>query len=726
MSLIRRAVKRSPSTAIYHNSLGEAYRRHGDDKKAAHAYRQAIKRYGRYAEAYNNLSVVLRRQNRLVEARRRAETAIAINPDFAAAHNNLGIILYDMDDAAGAVVAYSRALELAPALVDAHSNIANAYRMAGRFDEAHAALRHALSLDPQHVEAHINLGAVLHLRGDLDAAIEILEKAITLDESAVDAHNNLAVSLLERGRDAEAVVALKHALALRPEFPRALNNLGNARNAQGRRVDAIACYEAALTQDPDFDAAYFSIVCNLPSVCAWDRQSRYLDELASRVQKSVARGDDRSLAGLVPVTFSLPYFSDDVETHDLALRAVAQDVIRRMSDLAGELSLTHAGSAERLRIGYMSPDFGDHPIGHVTLPVYAAHDRDKFEVYCYSLHDRSLESADFNRRIQTGADVFVDISDLSLADAARRINQDGIHILVDLTGYMLRGRPQILALRPAPIQVYWLGHGGGLGAPFVDYIIGDPSVTPPAHDSRYAEAVARLPDTFSSADRPAISDCPESRSDHDLPEQATVYCAFNNSLKIDAVVFASWMRILAAVPESVLWLNTGRDPAIRKNLSQAAANAGIDPDRLILATRVPSKDDHLARHQLADLLLDTFKFNASTTALDALWAGLPVVTKAGDTFYSRICAGYLKAVGLPELVTESVEQYEALAIRLGRDSAARQRLKARLETQRHTAPLFDAARFTASLETAYSEMWRRHVSGEPAQSFDVAAIETAK
>ncbi|MDP6352309.1 MAG: tetratricopeptide repeat protein [Alphaproteobacteria bacterium] len=720
--LVARAADAAPATAIYHNSLGECYRMGGEAEAAITAYRRAIAADPGYAEPLSNLSLLLRDQGLIDEAVAALRQAIAIKPDYAEAHNNLGVNLYDIEAFEEAVAAYRLALRLNPALISAYSNMGNALRKLGRLDEAIAAYREAIARDPDHADAHSNLGTVLQQQRRLDEAIASYRRALAIDPDLADAHNNLGAALFEAGAPGEAREAIRRAIAHKPDYAEAHNNLGNVLFQFGRAGEALDHIERSLDIDPDYDTAYFNLVSHLPVIGDWERQARYLKELRPRLDAALARGNETALASLVPLSFTLPYFSSDTAMHLDAVRAVAEYTSILSERLAPGMRFAAPDHTSRLKIGYVSPDFGDHPISHVTLPVYGLHDRARFEVTCYSLLDRAGETSGYLNEIQHAADHFVDLAATSFVDTARRIADDGIHILVDLTGYMRHSRPQTFAMRPAPVQVYWLGHGGSLGAPYMDYVIGDPWVTPLAEDGTYTEKIARLPDTFSSADRAPISDAPQRRAEYGLPEHAVVFVAFNNALKIERSCFAVWMKILAAVPDSVLWLSGGGNADLRANLSRVAAAGGIDPARLVFAGRVADKATHLARHRLADLFLDTFKFNASTTALDALWAGLPIVTLAGDNFTSRIGASYLNALGLPQLVAADAAAYRDMAVALALDGSRRQDLKHRLDGLRLTSPLFDPARFTRHLESAYERMWHRFETGAGPESFDVPAI----
>lgn len=756
LALIERAVSVRPNVADYRTNLGEAYRTLGRYEEAEAAFQASLERDPRQANAWNNLGMVALARGKPDLACERFTAAIGINDRPARYHFNLGRTLLEKGDAAAAIdplsaacdrepdgadayrllgIAFHKtnqsdhalnhlgaALRIAPNHAATHSQIGLVLQHSGKLQAAIAAYRAALAIDPHLAEAANNLGVALADGGAPDQAVKAYQQALAGNPDSGDTHNNLAMALQKLGLLSQAETHFDSALALAPDHPDFLNNLGNLRIEQGRVADGLALYERALDVDPTHDDAFVSLLARANLICDWSRQSKLLPALDARVA-DIEKQPERA-ACLIPLTFTLPYFCEDNQLISRICRLVGNHFSAKCE--GGPAYREHPGDdPERiLRIGYLSPDFGDHPISHVTLPIYRLHDRGQVDVTCYSTLDRSAAGGPYLDEIRSASDRFVDLSRMSFHDAAERIADDNIDILVDMTGYMRHSRPQILALRPAPLQLYWQGHTGSLGGSLADYVIGDPVVMPAEDEPFYTESIIRLPDTFSSADRHPIGDVPGVRADYDLPDDAIVFCAFNNPLKIESSVFDAWMRILAAAPGSVLWLSRTGDPAATDNLRQAADKSGIAPARLVFAKRVPDKRVHLARHAHADLFLDTFHFNASTTALDALWAGLPTLTRAGNNAYSRLCESYLRAIGMPELIADDSEAYVARATALAKDADARAALKAKLSIQRDAAPLFDAARFTRHLEAAFRHIWRRHVAGMPPQSVDLPASET--
>jgi predicted O-linked N-acetylglucosamine transferase (SPINDLY family) len=384
-------------------------------------------------------------------------------------------------------------------------------------------------------------------------------------------------------------------------------------------------------------------------------------------------------------------------------------------EVAQRFAHSRPASERPIRIGYLSADFREHAVAHLTAELFERHDRQRFEIFGYSMGPDDANA--MRRRIEGGVDHFVDVKDLSNAEAAARIHHDGIDILVDLMGHTGRARTMIAAQRPAPIAVNWLGFPGTMGAAFIDYILVDAVVVPPEHQPFFAEKLVHLPHCYQANDTQRPIGATPTRAECGLPDQAFVFCCFNNEYKLTPRFFAIWMRLLAAVPGSILWL-LGTD-AMKRNLAREAAARGIDPARLIFAGRQPL-EDHLARHRLADLFLDTLPYNAHTTASDALWTGLPVLTLLGEGFPGRVAASLLGAIGLPELVTRSEEDYENMAVKLATEPLMLRGMRERLAANRLTAPLFDSAGFARRIERAYAEMWRRWRAGEAPAAFAVA------
>jgi predicted O-linked N-acetylglucosamine transferase (SPINDLY family) len=379
-------------------------------------------------------------------------------------------------------------------------------------------------------------------------------------------------------------------------------------------------------------------------------------------------------------------------------------------------------SGDRIRVAYLSGDFRVHPVAYLTAELFERHDRSRFEIIGVSLGPD--DKSELRSRIARSFDHFQDFRTASDRDVAAFIRSAGVDIVVDLGGYTDRARPGVLRYRPAPVQVNYLGYAGTMAADFVDYIVADKVTVPFEQQPFYSERIVHLPDCFMVNDATkTISPVPPSRAEEGLPERGFVFSCFNNAYKISAEAFHVWMRVLTEVEGSVLWLSQF-DKTTGDSLRAAARAAGVDPERIVFAPRKPEMADHFARQRLAGLFLDTPGYNAHTTASDALWAGLPVLTCIGKAFPGRVAASLLHAVGLPELVTDNLDSYAALAVKLARDPSSLAAIRQRLERNRLTCPLFDTGRFTRHIEQAYVTMLENHRGGGP-RSFSVAPLDTA-
>ena len=564
----------------------------------------------------------------------------------------------------------------------------------GRFDLAVTLLERAVAAAPGELAAQSHYAHALLGAGRQTDALTAFDNVLARDPGAIDALYNRGVILSELGRPQEALASFDRALALQPNAPGTLYNRGVALAELGRYQDALANYDRALALQPDLMQAAANRAFAALNLCDWAR----MDEIRPTLSRFAA-----------PPLTVLGY-TDDKALQQASAAAVIQTEIPAPNP---PLWRGERYRHDRIRLGYVSFDFNEHAVGIQIAPLIKAHDRSRFEVIAISIggEDHSANRA----LLKNSFDQFHDMATLNSDVIARRMREMEIDIAIDLGGHTKGARPRIFSWRPAPVQAGWLGYPGTSGAPFMDYVIADPVVAPFEHQPFYSEKLVHLPDTyFPPGLVPAPAAAP-SRADMGLPDEGFVFCSFNNGWKFTRPVFDVWMRLLAAVPGSVLWLKAPNDGA-RRNLAREAAARGIDPARLVYAGFAPT-DLHLARHALADLFLDTLPYNAHATAAHALWAGLPVVTCKGEAFAARVGASLLTAIGLPELVTENLTDYEALALTLAREPQALQAIKTRLVQARATAPLFDVDRFRTHIEGAYTAMLEN--AGQPPRPISV-------
>lgn len=565
----------------------------------------------------------------------------------------------------------------------------------GNFAQALHHLIAAVRARPNFPDALVNLGRVQFHLGDQKHAVASYEKALKLAPDHALAHSNFSCVLRHQGRLDEALSHCDRAVQIDGRFADAWDNRGNILCDLGRLDEALTSYEKALSINPNLSSAASQRIHIKSLLCDWHDFQRHCDYLIATVRSGASR--------VAPFTFlAVPATPEDQSK--CARTFHAQNYSSAVEPLWKGARYAH----DRVRIGYLSADFHNHPTAHLLAGVVEQHNRQRFETIAvsYGVDDGS----ELRSRLCAGFERFVDVRDESDAHVARLMHQLEIDIAVDLKGYTSGCRPAILAMRPAPIQVNYLGFPGTMGAPYIDYIIADRVVIPENQYQWYSEKIVSLPDSYQvNDDKRVVADKAFTRTEMGLPATGFVYACFNNSYKITPHIFDCWMRLLQQVEGSVLWLFEANATAA-SNLRKEASARGVGPRRLIFAKRMPLPE-HLARHRLADLFLDTLPYNAHTTASDALWAGLPVLTRLGGTFAGRVAASLLHAINLPELITTSLDDYQALAVALARKPAQLAAIKHKLAENRLAAPLFDTKRFTRSIEAAYCAMHERHVTG---------------
>ncbi|MFS2009587.1 tetratricopeptide repeat protein [Azospirillum sp. CT11-132] len=703
------AVRLSPADASSLSRLGVALHHLGQNAEAEAVFRKAIGLAPLDVGIRHDLTCLLHAVGRPAEAVAAGRPAVALDPSSARSWLALGNAAHDMRHREDAWRAAAAAVRLEPSDPAAHNNLANALRELGRLQEAVAQYRTALDLQPDFPVAEINLAQVLSIMRESNGALAILRSLLVRQPLNAEAWRRLAGVLAEAFRPDLAVAALRNAVAVAPDDTDASVDLAMAAAMSGwSAVSAEAC-RRVLWLVPGHGAALGQLVHQQRLLCDW----RDLDGLEALLLRRVREGAE----GVSPfdVLSCASTLADQQSAATRWAAAKARGAVLVHRSAPAPAALPRDG---RLRIGYLSSDFREHAMGHLMVDALETHDRSRFAVTAYSTGID--DGSPLRRRFEQGLERFVDLYRHGDADAAQVIAADGIDILVDLTGFTTFSRTSILAARPAPLQVNWLGYPGTLGAGYVDYILADPEVIAEGEEAFFTERVVRLPDCYQPNDRRrAIAATTPSRADCGLPADGFVFCCFNSAYKLTPALFDGWARILAAVPGSVLWLYAG-NPQVAANLRREGEARGLDPDRLVFAGPIPHAE-HLARHRLADLFLDTLPYNAHTTASDALWAGLPVLTRRGTTFAGRVAASLLRAAGLPELIVDGQEAYEAAAVDLARSPQRLRALRERLMRNRQTCPLFDTPRFTRHIEAAYRAMWDIHLAGGQPRVIAIAA-----
>jgi protein O-GlcNAc transferase len=700
-----RALSLQPGNAHAWNNRGIVLRDVNRPDEALASYDRAISVQPGNAHARNNRGVALRDLKRLDEALASYDRAIVLKPDFLDAWNNRGAVLQDLHRLDEALASIAKALALNPRFADAWNNRGMVLGDLKRPDEALVSYDKALSLNPGFAAAWSNRAGALKDLKRLDEALISVEKAISLQPDYALAWHNRGAVFRELKRLDEAVASYDRAIALQPDLADAWANRGPALWDLKRPVEAAVSYSKALALKPDYEFLFGNYLRAKMVVCDWDRIDGNIGTCAAAIGAGKKIIFPFPLLGLV----------DDPALHKLAARIYAD------AECPGSAALgpfPKRGASEKIRIGYYSADFHNHATSFLMAELLEARDAARFELHGFSFGPEKQD--DMRRRISGAFDKFVDVRGMNDRDVARLSRERGIDIAVDLKGYTQDSRPGIFAEGCAPLQAQYLGYPGTMAADYIDYVIADKIVIPPGSEADYTEKILRLPHSYQANDsRRKISGRGFIRREVGLPASGFVFCCFNNNYKILPETFDSWMRILKAVDGSVLWLLED-NPAAAENLRKEAVARGVDAGRLIFAGFLPL-DEHLARHRLADLFLDTWPYNAHTTASDALWAGLPVLTCMGKSFAGRVAASLLNAVGLPGLITGSQEDYETLAIALAKDRARLAIVRKTLADNSASAPLFDGKLIARHLEAGYEAIHARYRSGLPPTDIDIPA-----
>jgi predicted O-linked N-acetylglucosamine transferase (SPINDLY family) len=668
-----RALALQPGNAMALNARGLALRALRRPPEALENFERALAADPGFADARYNRAVALLQLQRFADALADFETVMAARPNDAELLNNRGVTLWNLKRPAEALASFDRALAIEPGFAEVWGNRGLALRDLARFEEALASYDHLLKLQPQNPVAWNSRGTVLRDMKRFDEAVESYGRAIEI----------------------------------RPGYAEALNNRGYTLWADKHDyAPALADLERALVLDPDHPYARGEILHMKMYGADWAG----FDKLKAEIETGIRLGQR------VARPFMFQAVSQNPEDLQACSRIWARDLYFEVADVPRHDPALRK-DRKKIRIGYVSGEFREQATAILMAGLYEQHDREKFEVI--ALDNTGAASGAMRQRLEKAFDRMIDISVLSDEAAAARIRAEEIDILVNLNGYFGKPRMGVFARRPAPIQVNYLGFPATLGASYIDYILADGIVIPPGEEKFYDEQVVRLPASYQANDNKgrAIGAAP-SRAEAGLPATGFVFANFNNSYKLTPDVFAGWMRILKASEGSVLWLLEARPP-FAENLARQAKAQGVDPARIVYAPDLPPQQ-HLARLGLADLFLDTLPYNAHTTASDALWAGVPLLTLRGTTFPGRVAASLLTAAGMPELVTETQADYEALAVTLAGDAKALAALKVKLAQNRDTCALFDTETFARHIESAYARMWQRWLDGERSQGFAVA------
>lgn len=705
----RKPVRTAPPTAAmapteFQQAL--AHHQRGELAQAERLYTAVLVSQPQHFDALHLLGLVALQRNDAQTGLDLIGKAIQVNPASFAAHLNMGNALRTLKRYKDALHSYDQAIAIKPDYADAFNNRGVTLEDLGRYQEALASCERALEIKPDYVQALNNRGNALRGLGRYEDALASYERALMINPDDAEALNNRGVALQDLQRFVDALASYERALQINPNYVQALGNRADILQALKRHEDAAQCYARLLEFQPDYPYAIGKKLHSQLHSCDWTQYSQTVE----RVTRAVSEGK------LVNTPSFFLAVSDSAAAQ---LQCARTYIANKHPATSKPLWNGERYPHDRIRLAYLSADFHNHATAYLMAELFELHDKTRFEVAAISFSPDV--KGDMRERLERSFNQFIDVrqmSDLSVAEMLRDLQID---IAIDLKGFTQGSRTGILACRAAPVQVNYLGYPGTMGADYIDYILADSHVIPAGHEAFYAEKVVRLPGTYQVNDsKRAIAAHTPSRADVNLPETGFVFCSFNNNYKITPPIFDIWMRLLHQVDGSVLWLLEDNATASR-NLKREASQRGIAAERLVFAPRVALKD-HLARHRLADLFLDTLPINAHTTASDALWAGLPVLTCMGNAFASRVAGSLLHAVGLPEMATHTLMDYEALALRLATAPELLASIKSRLAHNRMTQPLFDAARFRRNIESAYITMYERYQKGLLPVSFAVTPI----
>jgi protein O-GlcNAc transferase len=753
------AIRIKPDFTTAWSNLAGVFKDEGQLETAVAYYQEAIRLCPEFADAHSNLGNALKESGKLDDAMVSYKEAVRLRPDFAIAHGNLASCYYDKGDWVTAIRTFKHAIQLEPNFPDAYNNLGNALRETGKLEEAINCYRTALRLKPDHphaynnlgnalkdkgmvkeaihcymtaarlmprfAAAHSNLGSILKEQGKLDQSLAHYQEAVTIDPLFADGYSNMGNAYKDLQRLDDAIKCYTTAIRINPQFADAYSNLASAYKDGGRIDDAITCYRKALSLKPDFPDALANFIHSLVFVCDWRNRDADFAKLDKMLVQQIAR--ENCVPSVQPFhalvyPLSLDQMREIAQKH--AARAKMNVALLEMPPFRFRAKLP----GQRLKIGFVSADIGNHPLSHLMQNVFGMFAQKKVEIFVYAL-SASDQSA-WRRTIEQSVEHFKDISNMLNGDAARLIHSDGIHILVNLNGYTKGARNEIFALQPAPIQMTYMGFCGTMAADYIQYMIADPIVIPrdqPELRGGYTEKLLRMPHSYfvndhkqSAQDVLDPDKCP-TRAVYNVPEDKFVFCNFNQTYKIEPGIFDVWCNILKRVPNSILWLL--RFPALSEvNIIAEAKARGIKASRIHF-TDVAPKEEHLKRGYLADLFLDTPVCNAHTTGCDILWGGTPMITLLGEKMASRVGASLLTAANLTELITHSAEEYEELAVTLALDMDKLWELRKRLEDNRETCPLFDTARWVRAAQEGFQMVWQRHEQGKPPDDIDVPEVE---
>ena len=697
IEFLEKAILLNALSPEIHYNFGLVLSMAGYPERALAAYQKALKLAPEDIDTLVNISGVLNELSAYEEALTIAKKAIKLDDSVPQAWFNKATALKRLKLMDRSLAAYNNCLQLNPGYAEAWADKGQVLAEIGQHGDAISHFDRSLEIDPYLFVALKDKGDSLHSLFKLDLAIDAYQSALKLKPEFEDAWNNLGVALQDINEVERAINAYRATLKINSNHVDAWNNLGAALQSIGDLDGSLIAYQKVLEIDPGYPFAYGSYCFHRLSTCNWDG-----------IESEILKLEDLVVSGVEVVH---PFFMLSMSHDESKVLTAARTW--SAAHFPQKCGVGKAGIKRKeapIRLGYFSADFRLHAVAHLISGLLETHDKDQFEVYGFAYGPKAQDDA--SSRIAKALHGFIDIRSMSDEDVAKLAKELEIDIAIDLTGLTQYSRPGIFIKRAAAIQVNYLGYPGTVGYEAMDYLIADATILPAEHQQNYIEKIVYLPDCYQANDsKREIAEVSLSRGDVGLPESGFIFCCFNNLYKITPSTFDVWMRILKRVDGSVLWLLDGNPTAV-KNLKREARKRGVEESCLIFAPR-ETLSIHLARHRLADLFIDSLPYGAHTTASDALWAGLPVLTCLGESFVGKVAASLLGAVKLPELITKNYDEFEEMAVDLAHNPEKLGAFKKRLEENKLTAPLFDTQLFTRNIESAYKRMMERHCLGLP-------------
>ena len=642
--------------------------------------------------AYLNKGNILKDLGRYSEAINCYDKALAIEPNFVDAISNKGNVLQDLGRYSEAIICYDEAILIEPNFSEAYKNQGNALQRLGKYREAIISYRSAIALKNDFTLAWTNMGLAHHNLKNYDQSIYFHEKALELDFNCVQAWVNKGSSLHEKYQYMNAIECFNNAIEINSNFVEAWVEKGNSTYKLGLYDEALVCYQRAFSLNKEVDLLLGKIIYTKQNMAYWDGIENDTDKAIAGILSG-----EKCIAPLIAISL--------IDSPQLALKA-AENIISQKEALKTHTYPIKKNTHQKIHIGYFSGDFKSHPVSFLIAELIEIHDRSRFKIFAFSL-DKSPSEDLMRTRLVDIFDQFIDAEDMTHSEIASISKNLEIDIAVDLGGHTEGGAIDLFSQRLAPIQVNYLGYAGTSGARYMDYIIADKTVIPTSSQQYYSEKIAYLPDTFMVDDTNRIpSSKVFSKLEFGLPEHGIIFCCFNNGSKFNRSILVSWAKILLKVEGSIFWISENNH-FFKENLLKEFIDLGINSERVIFAKKMDSMGDYLARYVVADLFLDTYPYNAHTTAIDALKSGLPLITCTGESFAGRVATSLLHSIKMPELIATNLEEYEALAIELAQNPEKLEQIKFKLANNRLTAPLFNTPRFTKNIEAAYIKMHER-------------------